>query len=259
VTVPDLTIGRAVAIVAAGGAAGFINSIVGSGTLISFPTLVGVGFDNITANVTNNIGLLPGSAGASWGFRRELRGHWRRVAVLSSASAMGAFIGALLLFRLSSDTFKVVVPFLIIIGVVLVLIQPLVMNRLRERRSSTDPSQVGRITPALWLCVCCVGMYGGYFGAGQGVILIGIMGILLDEPLVRVNAIKNVLVTLVAFVAGVVFLTKTSVAWPAVALVATGSITGGLVGARIGRRIPPRVLRGLIALVGVIAASRLLL
>ncbi len=257
-TVPDLTIGRALAIVAAGGAAGFMNSIVGSGTLISFPTLVGVGFDRITANVTNNIGLFPGSASASWGFRKELRGHWARITVLSSASALGALIGALLLFRLSADTFKVIVPILIFIGVTLVLLQPVVIERLRTRRANADSAQVGRITPALWLSVCVVGVYGGYFGAAQGVILIGVMGVMLDEPLVRVNAIKNVLVTIVALVAGVVFLFKTSVPWSGVALVATGAICGGLVGARIGRRIPPRVLRGLVAMVGLIAAIRLL-
>ncbi len=257
-TVPDLTIGRAIAIIAAGGAAGFINSIVGSGTLISFPTLVGVGFDKITANVTNNIGLFPGSASASWGFRTELRGHGRRLMVLASASGVGALVGALLLFRLSSATFKVVVPFLVLIGVALVLIQPFVMARLRERRAATDASQVGRITPALWLAVCATGVYGGYFGAAQGVILIGIMGLMLDEPLVRVNAFKNVLATVVGLIAGLVFLTKTSVPWTSVALLAVGSISGGLLGARIGRRIPPKVLRGIVATVGVVAAVRLL-
>ena len=258
-TVPDLTIGRAIAIVAAGGAAGFMNSIVGSGTLISFPTLVGVGFDKITANVTNNIGLFPGSASASWGFRQELRGHARRLLVLASASAIGALIGALLLFRLSAGTFKVVVPFLVLVGVVLVLIQPFVMTRLRERRAGTDASQIGRITPALWLAVCAAGVYGGYFGAAQGVILIGIMGLTLDEPLVRVNAFKNVLSTVVGLVAGLVFLTKTSVPWTSVALLAIGSISGGLIGARIGRRIAPQVLRGIVATVGVVAAVRLLI
>ncbi len=257
-TVPDLTIGRAIAIVAAGGGAGFINSIVGTGTLISFPTLVGVGFDKITANVANNIGLFPGSASASWGFRHELRGYWRTVGLLASASGVGGLFGALLLFRLSPNTFKVVVPFLILTGVALVLVQPLLVSRLRLRRSDSDHAEARRVTPVLWLAVCATGVYGGYFGAAQGVILIGIMGIMLDEPLLRLNAVKNVLVTVVALVAGVVFLTKMSVPWTAVAFLASGSITGGLLGARVGRRIAPRVLRGLVATVGLIAAFRLL-
>jgi uncharacterized protein len=259
VIVPDLTIGRAAAIIAAGGAAGFINSIVGSGTLISFPTLVGVGFDKITANVTNNIGLFPGSASASWGFRHELAGHWRRVTILASASGSGAICGSLLLFRLSAEAFRVIVPFLVLIGVALVLMQPMIMRSLRSRRPEGEPTLVGPVTVPLWLAVFGAGVYGGYFGAAQGVILIGIMGILLDEPLVRINAFKNVLSTVVGFAAGLVFLTKSDVPWTAVGLLTLGSISGGLIGARVGRKISPPVLRSVVAMIGVIAATRLLL
>ncbi len=257
---PDITLLRALAITAAGGGAGFINSIVGSGTLISFPTLVGVGFDNVAANVANNIGLFPGSTSAAYGYRRELRGQRKRLMILSTASGVGAMIGALLLFTLPKAAFQFIVPFLVLIGVALVLLQPTIVAKVKQRQavSSTPPRIRNEVTPALWLAVCGAGIYGGYFGAAQGVILIGIMGIMLHDDLVRINAAKNVLAAVVGLVAAVVFIARGNVPWVAAGLVALGSITGGLVGAKIGRKIPPQVLRVIVATVGTIAATKLL-
>jgi uncharacterized protein len=256
---PHLTLPRALMIIAAGAGAGFMNSIVGSGTLISFPTLVGVGFDRITANVTNNIGLFPGSASASYGYRKELVGQRKRLMILGSASTLGAVVGALLLFALPSKAFKVIVPFLILFGVALVLLQPRIIKWVKSRRIENPTGTPERISPFLWLAICAAGVYGGYFGAAQGVILIGIMGSMLEDDLVRINATKNVLSTIVGAVAGIVFVFKTHVSWPAAVLVAIGSISGGLVGAKIGRKIPPNVLRGIVATVGTFAATKLLL
>ncbi len=195
---PDLTLLRALAISAAGCAAGFMNSIVGSGTLISFPTLVNVGFDSIAANVANNIGLFPGSTSAAYGYRRELAGQRRRLLLLSTASATGAVIGAILLFTLSKAAFTYIVPFLILIGVMLVVLQPTIMTKVKVRQANRSAQQqpgstqtTREVTPLLWLAVCAAGVYGGYFGAAQGVILIGIMGILLQDELVRINAAKT--------------------------------------------------------------------
>jgi uncharacterized protein len=259
---PDLTFLRALAIVAAGSAAGFMNSIVGSGTLISFPTLVGVGFGDIAANVANNIGLFPGSTSAAYGYRKELQGQRHRLIILSSASAVGAVIGAVLLFTLSKAAFTYIVPFLILIGVTLVLLQPTIVSKVKARQEAAarDGATVARreVSPALWLAVCAAGVYGGYFGAAQGVILIGVMGIFLQDELVRINAAKNVLAGVVGFVAAIVFVAKGNVPWGAAGLVAIGSITGGLIGAKIGRRIPAPVLRGIVATVGIAAATKLL-
>jgi uncharacterized protein len=261
---PDLTLLRALAISAAGCAAGFMNSIVGSGTLISFPTLVNVGFDSIAANVANNIGLFPGSTSAAYGYRRELAGQRRRLLLLSTASATGAVIGAILLFTLSKAAFTYIVPFLILIGVMLVVLQPTIMAKVKVRQANRSAQQqpgsthtTREVTPLLWLAVCAAGVYGGYFGAAQGVILIGIMGILLQDELVRINAAKNVLSAVVGCVAAVVFIARGNVPWTAAGLVAVGSVTGGLIGARIGRKIPPNVLRAVVAIVGVIAATKL--
>jgi uncharacterized protein len=259
VAFPDLTIPRAIAIIAAGGAAGFINSIVGSGTLISFPTLVGVGFDRVAANVGNNLGLTPGSLSAAYGFRRELQGQRRRLLFLSTASISGSLIGALLLLNLPPRAFRVVVPFLVLIGVVLVVSQPRIMTWVRARQTAAGKDMtVEHLTAPLWIGVFLTGIYGGYFGAAQGVILIGVMGALLADDLVRINAAKNVLSALVGIVASVVFLLQASVPWAAAGLVAIGSISGGLLGARVGRRIPPQVLRTVVATVGTVVALRLL-
>jgi uncharacterized protein len=259
---PDLTLLRALAITAAGAAAGFMNSIVGSGTLLSFPTLVGVGFDSIAANVANNIGLFPGSTSASYGYRRELQGQRKRLLILSTASAVGALIGAVLLFTLPKAAFKFIVPFLILIGVSLVVLQPTIVAKVKARQAKSTPVSAVQpqreVTPLLWLSICAAGVYGGYFGAAQGVILIGIMGIALQDELVRINAAKNVLAAIVGLVAAVVFVAKGNVPWEAAGLVAVGSISGGLLGARIGRKIAPTVLRAIVATVGIVAASKLL-
>ena len=246
---------EAVAVALAGLAAGTINTVVGSGTLVTFPVLLGVGYPPVLANVTNTVGLVPGSLSGAVGYRRELLGQERRVARLAVASVAGGITGAVLLLVLPDEAFQAIVPVLIGLACVMVLIQPWVAARLRGREGRPHRVHGG---PLLYTGIYLAGIYGGYFGAAQGVLLIAIMGLLLDEHLQRINAAKNVLALLVNAVAALIFIAVTDIAWGAAALIAIGSTVGGQVGALVGRRIPQPVLRGLVVVVGLIAMVQIL-
>lgn len=258
----DLTLAKSALIVVAGGAAGFLNSIVGSGTLISFPTLVGLGFAERAANIANGTGLVPGSLSAVAAQRPELAGQRNRLLRLVPASLLGGMTGAILLLTLPGSVFEKVVPFLILFGVGLVLVGPTIQSRLRERNSASTVTESGtesdRVGPLVLFAVFLTGIYGGYFGAAQGIILMGILGLGIRDVLPRLNATKNVLAGTVNAIAAVVFVIKGDVLWSVVGLVALGSVVGGVVGARVGRKIPPNALRGAIVVIGVVAATRLL-
>lgn len=235
-------------------AAGGINAIVGSGSLITFPTLLAFGVPPVLANVTNNVGLVPGAASGAFGYRRELAGQWRRLLRLGTASALGAAGGAILLLKLPASTFKVIVPVLILVACVLVVLQPRLNSWLAAHRG--EPAPHGG--PALWAGVGASGVYGGYFGAAQGVLMIGLLGVFLDEPLQRINGLKNGLTFVVNGVAAIVFIALTHVDWILAGLIAVGATIGGLIGARYGRRLPPTALRVLVVIIGVISAVRLI-
>ena len=249
----------ALAVLVAGVWAGMINTVVGSGTLITFPTLLALGLPPVTANVSNNVGLVFGSATGAWGYRRELAGQRTNVVRLAPMSLAGAVVGAVLLLRLPAAAFEAVVPALIAVSLVLVLLQPWISARAAARRHRAGTVHTGP-GPAAVTGTLAAGVYGGYFGAAQGVLLVGLLGSLLPEPLQRVNALKNVLSLVVNLVAAVTFLlvAPQAVSWPVVGLVATGSVVGGLLGARVGRRLPPRALRAVIVVVGAVAIVRLL-
>ncbi len=240
-----------VAVGAAGVAAGAINAVVGSGTLITFPTLLAIGCPPVLANVSNNVGLVPGVLSAAYGYRRELKGQSARVLRFGAGSLLGGLAGALLLLELPADTFKAAIPVLILIACALVLAQPRLNRWVGQRRSG------GGIDGGLplWLCVLGTGVYGGYFGAAQGVLLMGLFGSFLPDDLQRLNAVKNVLASIVNGVAALVFVAVARVDWAAAATIAVGSTLGGLLGARAGRRLSPAVLRGLIVAVGLTAAT----
>jgi uncharacterized membrane protein YfcA len=247
--------GEAVAILAAGTAAGGVNAVVGSGSLITFPTLLAFGFPPVVANVSNNVGLVPGNLSGGFGYRRELEGQRSRLIRLGAAAAVGALIGAVALLSLPSSAFRLVVPVLILISCALVLVQPRLAAWIKKRR---DSQQGDRASPLLSAGVCLSGVYGGYFGAAQGVLVIGLLGSFLDETLQRVNGAKNILVAMVNGTAAVVFILLAHVSWAAVALIAVGSTVGGLLGARFGRRLPPTALRLFVAAIGVISAVKLI-
>ncbi|MFJ4712777.1 sulfite exporter TauE/SafE family protein [Streptomyces sp. NPDC088785] len=250
-----MDVGQAVAIGAAGLAAGGMNAVVGSGTLITFPTLLAFGYPPVLANVSNNVGLVPGVLSAAYGYRRELRGQRARLIRFGAASLLGGLAGALLLLRLPGSAFRAIVPVLILVSCVLVLLQPRLNRWTAARRGSGSRTDGGL---PLWLGVLGTGVYGGYFGAAQGVLLMGMFGAVLRDDLQRLNAAKNVLASLVNGIAAVVFIAVSDVDWAVAALIAAGSTAGGLLGARLGRRLPPVVLRGVIVTVGVTASVLLL-
>jgi uncharacterized protein len=246
--------GEALAILSAGAAAGGVNAVVGCGSLITFPTLLAFGFPPVIANVSNNLGMVPGNVSGGFGYRRELAGQRDRLIRLGAASAVGALAGALALLSLPPGAFTVVVPVLILVSCALVFLQPRLSAWLRTR----EGARPGRASPLLSAGVCLSGVYGGYFGAAQGVLVIGLLGSFLDETLQRVTGAKNVLVAMVNGTAAVVFVALAHVSWAAVALLAAGSTVGGLLGARYGRRLPPAALRLLVVAIGVISAAKLI-
>jgi uncharacterized membrane protein YfcA len=241
----------------AGLAAGAINTVVGSGTLITFPVLLALGVPPVTANVSNTIGLVPGTASGAWSYRGELAGQRGRLIRLGSASLLGGIAGGLLLLSLPAGVFKAVVPVLIILAVGLVVAQPWLSRRLT---TAEHHARIGRARAALlWCAVLLTGVYGGYFGAAQGVLLIAILGILLEPDLQTANALKNVLAGLVNGIAGVIFIILAHPDWTYVAIIAAGSTLGGQIGGLIGRRLSPVVLRGIIVIVGIAALVKFLL
>jgi uncharacterized membrane protein YfcA len=242
------------AIALAGVAAGTINAIVGSGTLITFPTLLAFGFPPVVANVSNNIGLVPGGGAACWGYRRELAGQARHALLFAPMSLVGAITGALLLLRLPASAFNAIVPVLLALSVMLVLLQDRIQAAVARRRATQGGNGHGHLVVAM-AGVYGAGAYGGYFGAAQGVLLVGLLGSLLPEPLQRVNALKNVLSLVVNSVSAVVFLAvaRSSIDGRVVLLIAGGALLGGFLGARYGRRLSPRALRAIIVVVGVVA------
>ena len=252
---------EAVAILVAGVGAGAINAVVGSGTLITFPTLLAFGFPPVVANISNNIGLVPGGVSATWGYRQELSGQRSRMIMLAPMSLVGAVTGAVLLLALPAEAFVTIVPVLLVIALVLVLVQPRMQRALAARRERKGTNEDGGGHRVLMLGgTCLAGVYGGYFGAAQGVLLVGLLGSLLPETLQRVNAAKNLLSLVVNFTAALTFalVAFDSIAWAVVGLIAVGSMLGGLLGAKVGRRLPDWLLRGIIVVVGVIAIWRIL-
>lgn len=246
-----------IALFSAGMAAGTINTIVGSGSLVTFPTLLAFGVPPVVANVTNTLGLVPGSLSGAIGYRRELRGQRKRVLRLGSAALVGGAIGAVLLLWLPAEAFNAIVPALILLGCFLVVMGPRITRSIANRAEARGRS----VAPEawwLWPSVAGTGVYGGYFGAAQGVILIAILGIGMDDDLQRQNALKNVLAMLINAIAAIIFVFVSHVNWPMAVTLALGSTLGGQIGASVGRRLPSGVLRAFIVIVGVTAVALLI-
>ncbi|MDQ1391264.1 MAG: uncharacterized protein QOF30_241 [Acidimicrobiaceae bacterium] len=248
----------ALAIFASGLAAGTVNTIVGSGSLITFPTLLALGYSPVVANVSNTVGLVPGSISGAVGYRRELVGQRSRLAYLGGASVAGGITGAVLLLVLPGSVFRGIVPVLILLACALIVVQPRLAARVAQRRSAPDAPTPAHGGPVLLATVYLTGVYGGYFGAAQGVILIALLGIFVNDELQRLNAAKNVLAALVNGVAALLFIVAAHVAWGPAGILAAGATIGGQVGAKLGRRLPAPVLRVAIVVVGTAVAIRLL-
>jgi len=248
---------EAIAIGLAGLAAGTINTVVGSGTLITFPTLLAFGVPPVTANVSNTIGLVPGSVSGVVGYRRELEGQRPRVLRIGVASLIGGVVGGVLLLVLPDKAFSAIVPALVGVGILLVVFQPRITRWTAARHDAGVSAPRNPVLGAWWVwpAVLVAGVYGGYFGAAQGVLLMGIMGVGIPETLQRLNALKNVLAAIVNAVAGLLFAVVADVDWTIVLLIGVGSVIGGQLGATVGRRLPGPVLRAVIVVVGVVALA----
>jgi uncharacterized protein len=279
-----VTWAQALLVFAAGIGAGTINTVVGSGTLITFPVLLGIGLSPVTANVSNTLGLVPGSLVGAYGYRSELKGQRRRLVQLGSASTVGAIVGAILLLELPAQAFKAIVPVLVGLALLRVIFGPRLSRRLNAKPrlveapaataesapsdgvagggAPADPDAVTvppPVTVGLWLATMVTGVYGGYFGAAQGVLLVGILGVLISESLQRINAIKNVLAGLVNLVAAVVFMFTAHIDYTAAGLIAAGAFIGGIIGSKVGRKLSPVLLRAVIVVVGIVAIIKLVI
>jgi uncharacterized membrane protein YfcA len=248
-SVPSVSLLHALAIFGAGIAAGTINVVVGSGTLVTFPVLLAFGYAPVTANVSNTVGLVPAAVSGTAGYRRELSGQRSRALRLAIFSTFGGVAGAVALLVLPASAFKRIVPVFIGIALVMIVFQPYLARAIGSRKRSADQASGPTASAGVFMS----GIYGGYFGAAQGILLLGILGLTIDDELQRLNALKVVLVGLVNLVAGIIFAFAAHISWAAAGLIAAGSILGGAIGASQGRRLPPLVLRAVIVAVGVIA------
>jgi uncharacterized membrane protein YfcA len=252
-----------IVIALAGVGAGAINAVVGSGTLITFPTLVALGYPPVTSTMSNAVGLVAGGVSGTWGYRRELRGQWDRLRWQIPASLVGAGLGAWLLLHLPEKVFTQVVPVLLVAALILVVIGPRIQAWARRQADKAGRS-ADHVSPrrmaALVFATFAIGIYGGYFTAAQGIMLIAAMGALLPESMQRMNAGKNLLSLVVNIVAALAYTVVAfdRISWPAAGLIAAGSLIGGFLGAHYGRRLSPSALRAVIVVVGLIGLYRLL-
>jgi uncharacterized protein len=233
----------------AGLAAGFINSLAGGGSLISFPALVATGVPEVAANVTNTVALCPGYFGGAIAQQKDLKGQEKRLWFLLPSGIIGGIIGAVLLLYVSADIFRIVVPFLILMASVLLAVQV----RVREwiQRHARDRSGKENIRGAI-LPVGLASVYGGYFGAGLSVIVLAVLGLFFDDTLTRLNALKLCISLSVNVAAAVFFIFSGMVVWPLAAVMAVGALAGGGLGGRFGGQINPDLLRWTIVLIGLV-------
>lgn len=236
--------------------AGTINSVVGSGTLVTFPVLIALGIAPVTASMSNAMGLVAGGAAGAWGYRRELKGRGRQLLRLLPASLLGGISGAWLLLHLPEKVFHYAAPALIVLALLMVVFQPRLQRWVRNREENPEHALRDRHHGILLVVlVYLAGVYGGYFVAAQGILLVGILGVFMTGTIQNANAMKNILVLGVNLIAAASYLLFAfdRINWTVVAIIAVSSLIGGLVGAKVGRRLPPPVLRGVIFALGLVA------
>lgn len=236
-----------VTLLAAGAGAGAVNAVAGGGSLVSFPALLAVGYAPVTANVTNQVGLVPGYAGGSVGYRAELAGQRRRARTLGAASALGAAAGTAILLLAPASSFRSLVPYLVLAACALLAFQPALIRAVGRHRAEHPgaPLHAGTFV---------AGIYGGYFGGALGIVLLALLSALLTDDVQRLNALKGLLSLVVGMVGALGFALFGPVAWGAAALVAGGALVGGRAGAALARRLRPDVLRWAIVAYGTAAA-----
>jgi uncharacterized membrane protein YfcA len=231
-------------------AGGAVNALAGGGTLITFPTLVAVGVPAVSANVTNTVALSPGYLGGTYGQREDLDGQGRRLRLLAPAAVVGGLVGGILLLATGEELFRDLVPFLILGASGLLAVQERIRAWIGRRlvpRSGSDPGEVWVVLPAF-----AASVYGGYFGAGLGVILLAVLGLVVEDTLTRINALKQALSFLVNVTAAAFFVFSGRVVWSAALVMAVGALLGGSIGGRLAGRLPAHVLRGVVVVIGLI-------
>lgn len=240
--------------------AGVVLSSIGAASLISFPILLAVGLPPVVANASNSVGLVPAGIGGAFGYRRELRENPALTRAILLTSGVGAVLGALLLLKLPPDVFESIIPWMILFACALVGLQPLISSRVQQRRARLGHSPRDRqaMSAPVTAISTVMGVYGGYFGAGQGVMMVAFLALGIDVELRVINALKTLAVFASNVVASIVFIFLAPLDWQAIALVGAGSIIGGYVGALIGRKMPPSVFRVLVVVMGVAVSIKLL-
>jgi len=236
--------------------AGTINSVVGSGTLVTFPVLIALGYAPVTASISNAMGLVAGNASGAWGYRKELTGRGRQLLKLLPASVLGGITGAYLLLHLPEKVFYYAAPVLIVLALLMVAFQPRLQQWVRNREQNPEHAiRDRRHGVILVVLVYLAGVYGGYFVAAQGILLVGILGIFMTGTMQNANAMKNILVLAVNVVAAASYLLFAfgRIDWNVVGLIAVSSLIGGVIGSKVGRRLSPVVLRGVIFVLGLVA------
>lgn len=238
--------------------AGAVNAVAGGGSLISFPALLAVGYPALTANITNTVALCPGYVGGTVGYRKELNGQRHRVIALSATSIAGALGGSFLLLVSSPELFERIVPWLILLACALLALQEQ-LGRLVRRRVGAVGHDDGwtRWAPLLGIQFVAA-IYGAYFGAGLGIMMLAILGIFISDTLQRLNALKGVMSLVINVVGAVYFAIFAEVVWLAVAVMAVASLVGGRIGVALARRLDDRALRWLVVVFGVGVAVRLM-
>lgn len=232
-------------------AAGLINALAGGGSLITFPTLMAVGIPPVMANVTNTVALCPGYLGATLAQKKDLHGQQKRIQLLLPSAVIGGIIGGILLLNSSDQVFERLIPFLILLAAALLAFQDTLRSWL-QRRQGDENGHIPEIFAVLPIALASI--YGGYFGAGLGVIKLAILGLFLKDNLTRLNALKQLLSLVVNVAASWFFLFSNQVYWSAAIVVAIGSLIGGLLGGKLARIISPSYLRKTVVILSIITA-----
>jgi uncharacterized membrane protein YfcA len=234
-------------------AGGAVNALAGGGTLITFPMLTAVGIPAVAANITNTVALCPGYLGATFAQMKDLRGQKHRAFLLLPVGVLGGIAGGILLLNTGEHTFRALVPFLILLASGLLAIQDPLRGWLIRR--TTGPAGSGKIHEA-WaiLLVIPAAIYGGYFGAGLSVIVLAVLGLILNDTMTRLNALKQAMAFSVNIATAIFFLFSGQIVWPVVGVMAVGSLVGGTLGGRLAGRIPPGALRKIVVIIGVIVS-----
>jgi uncharacterized protein len=234
-------------------AGGLVNALAGGGTLITFPMLTAVGVPPVAANVTNTVALCPGYLGATFAQRKDLKGQGKRLWFLLPTSVAGGIAGGVLLLHTSDHTFRRLVPYLILLAVALLFFQDRLRNWVTGRASETGETTVHEawsIAPVIPAAI-----YGGYFGAGVSVMVLAVVGLVLEDSLTRLNALKQAISFSINIAAAVFFLFSGQVVWPAALVMAVGALAGGAAGGRLAGRIKPSTLRRIVTFVGLVVAA----